>query len=158
MRYGFRVAGLQLVPAARVLTEMVAQARAYPVPKAAAALAGVINLRGTIVPLFDPQAVDQSIQDIRPTQRRAMVFGHEDERAGLVLALDPELLTLVAPPVNPPRPDSPLADFLVRPWVQSDDALQIWWELDHHAAFKYLARHSTPVSDPETTLAVTDLT
>lgn len=158
-RYGFRVAGLQLVPATLVLTEMVAQARVFPVPKSAAALVGVINLRGTIVPLFDPKVLGQTHTDIRPSQRRAMVFGRENERAGLALAADPELLTLVSPSFTPPRPDSPLAEFLVQPWTpQVGDPLDIWWELDHRAAFEFLARHHHSGSHPEATHAVSDLT
>jgi chemotaxis signal transduction protein len=140
LRYGFEVGGLRLVPAAGVLTEMVAEARVFPIPKAAGALSGVLNLRGTIVPLFDLQTLAQVAADIRPSQRRALVFDRDEQRAGFLLDAVPELVALVAAPANTPHPAGALAEFLTRAWSRADQPQQIWWQLDHHKAFNFLAR------------------
>jgi chemotaxis signal transduction protein len=139
LRYGFRIAGLQLVPFERVVTEVVADARVFPVPKSAPSLAGIVNLRGTIVPLLDPDALGTPVTDIRPSQQRALVFDREDMRVGVLIKDDPALVALVEAPANVARPDSPLAAFLLQPWVQEDQPTQIWWEFDHRAAFQFLA-------------------
>lgn len=147
LRYGFRVAGLQLVPAARVLTEMVAEARVFPVPKAASALAGVANLRGTIVPLLDRRELSRGAPHIRPFLHRVLVFDREEQRVGLLLDAAPELLSLVPAPVDTPRPHhATLAAYLVRPWAQVGQPDQVWWEFNHRAAFESLARGAHPVS------------
>lgn len=146
LRYGFRVAGLQLVPAARVLTEMIAEARVFPVPKSASALAGVTNLRGTIVPLLDRRQERRGAPSIRPFVQRALVFDRDDHRIGLLLDAQPELLALVAAPVDTPKPESALGAFLTRPWARVDQPDDIWWEFNHRAAFESLARGAAPVN------------
>lgn len=150
LRYGFKVAGLQLVPAARVLTEMVAEARIFPVPKSASALAGVTNLRGTIVPLLDRRQVRRGAPNVRPFQHRVLVFDREDQRVGMLLDAQPELLTLVPAPADTPRPSgNTLTPYLVRAWAQADQPDQIWWEFNHRDAFESLARGAHPVSMKE---------
>lgn len=144
LRYGFVVGGLHLVPAQRVLTEMIAQARIFPVPRSAPGLAGVTNLRGTIVPLLDRRETRRGAPSIQPFTHRALVFDRDESRVGLLLDTQPELLSLVPAPVDTPRPASPLSAFLTRPWAQLDQngqpLGQIWWEFNHRAAFESLAR------------------
>jgi chemotaxis signal transduction protein len=139
LRYGFRVAGLQLVPAARVLTEMMAEARIFPVPLSSQAMAGVTNLRGTIVPLMDRRMTRRGAPHVRPFVHRALVFDRDDHRIGLLLDAPPALLTLVPAPPDTPLPESALSAFLTRPWAELDQPGQIWWEFNHRAAFESLA-------------------
>jgi chemotaxis signal transduction protein len=146
LRYGFCVAGLHLVPAARVLTEMIAEARVFPVPKSSPALAGVTNLRGTVVPLLDRREVRRGAPSIRPFMQRALVFDHDDHRIGLLLDAQPELLTLMPAPPDTPKPESVLSAFLTRAWIQFDQPDRIWWEFNHRAAFESLARHASHVN------------
>jgi chemotaxis signal transduction protein len=147
LRYGITVSGVQIVPTAGVLTEMVADARVYPVPKTAAAIVGVLNLRGTIVPLFDPLASGQYMSDMRPKQIQVLVFDREEQRVGVVIDSTPTLISLVLATQTPARPQSPLSPFLVRAWAEANQPQQIWWELDHRAAFEYLGLNPTPHTD-----------
>lgn len=151
LRYGFVVGGLHLVPAQRVLTEMIAQARIFPVPRSAPGLAGVTNLRGTIVPLLDRREKRRGAASIRPFTHRALVFDRDETRVGLLLDAPPELLNLMPAADGTPRPASPLSAFLTRPWAQVDQNGQIWWEFNHRAAFESLARGAsqTDVSSAE---------
>lgn len=139
LRYGFKVAGLNLVPAESVLTEVISDARVFPVPKSAATLAGVVNLRGTIVPMLDPTGLGKPVNDIRPSQQRALVFDREESRVGLLINDDPALVPLVSAPEESTKPDSPLSRFLIKPWAQENSPEMIWWEFDHRAAFEFLA-------------------
>lgn len=159
LRYGFEVAGLRLVPAARVLTELVAEARVFPVPKAAPGLAGVINLRGTIVPVLDRRIAPREAGLIRPFTHRALVFDRDDHRVGLLLDGMPQLLALLpldASDISLLPPDTEqgasLKPFLTRPWARVDQPDEVWWEFNHRAAFEALARatrHSA-VASPST--------
>jgi chemotaxis signal transduction protein len=139
-RYGFMVDGLRLIPQANILTEVIANAQIYAVPKSANALVGVLNLRGTIVPLFDPLQFARPASDIRPSHHRAMVFDRDEARAALLLDSDPQLLALTEASLETPRPNALLTHFLLKAWAQADDVNKIWWEFDHHAAFAALAQ------------------
>lgn len=157
LRYGFEVAGMRLVPAAGVLTEMVAEARVFPVPKAAPGLAGVINLRGTVVPLLDRRTQVREAGHIRPFVHRALVFDRDDHRVGLLLDDMPRLLALL--PVDPAlalaesadagagtSPSAGLKAFLTRPWCRVDQQGEIWWEFNHRLAFESLAHGLAPTA------------
>jgi chemotaxis signal transduction protein len=151
LRHGFQVAGLRLVPAARVLTEVIAQADVFAVPKASTALVGVMNLRGTIVPLFDPFLLGKPQSHIAPSKRHALVFDREEQSLGLLLDTDPELMSLVPAVGQHTKPVSVLADYLIRPWMRSDQPQQLWWELNHRAAFEFLARTQPIFAQPALT-------
>ena len=156
LRYGFRLAGLLLVPAARVLTELVADAQVFPVPRGPAGLAGVINLHGTIVPLFDPAQGAGPRADIRPTRRLALVFDRDEQRAGLLVDAAPEPVRLL-PAAETHRPAGPLAASLRRAWLQvaaPGTARTLWWEFDHRAAFALLAA-AQPQHNPDAHTQVT---
>lgn len=142
-RYGFVWEGWRLVVAAGVLTELVADAQVFPVPRAAPALLGMMNLRGSVVPVFDVQRLTQGHStDIRPQLRRVLVFGRDtDSRGALVLTGTPELLTLRPPTVGPLPAQPPagrLSPFLRCAWQASELPESLWWELDHHAVFHFL--------------------
>lgn len=157
LRYGFVVGGLHLVPAQRVLTEMIAQARIFPVPRSAPGLAGVTNLRGTIVPLLDRREQRRGAASIRPFTHRALVFDRDESRVGLLLDAQPELLSLTPAPDGTPWPQSPLSAFLTRPWAQADQNGQIWWEFNHRAAFESLARGASQADVPSAELIGVDM-
>ena len=145
-RYGFELAGLHLVPSHGVLTELVAEATVFRVPRAADTVSGVINLHGTIVPVLDPDPAGAPGADLRPRHRRALVFDREEQRIAVLLKGSPQLLNLVPGAATTPRPHGPLARFLTRAWCQADQPSQHWWEFDHRAAFESLARAAHPLS------------
>jgi len=158
VRYGFELAGLRLVPAQGVLTELVAQAKIFRVPRSAGALAGVINLHGTIVPVVDPEKAAQASADLRPGLHRTLVFDREEQRVGVLLKNLPTLLSLVPQSFAPARPRGPLARFLTRAWLQADQADQVWWEIDHRAAFEWLADGADSLPSPPVVSAGASMT
>jgi chemotaxis signal transduction protein len=138
-RYGFMVDGLRLVPQENMLTEVLADIDVSPVPLSANALIGVLNLRGTIVPLFDAAKFAKPARTIRPTHCQAMVFDSDEARIGLLLNSAPQLVVLSPMPADTVRPNALLTNFLLQPWAQANDPSKIWWEFDHRAAFAALA-------------------
>lgn len=154
LRHGFQVAGLCLVPAARVLTEVIAQAEVFAVPKSSTALMGVMNLRGTIVPLFDPKLLGKPQSHLIPSKRHALVFDREEQSMGLLLDSDPELMSLIPAVGQHSKPVSVLADYLGRPWSRPDQPQQLWWELNHRAAFEFLSRTHIAFTQPASTTTI----
>ncbi len=152
LRYGFVFGGLRLVPASRVLTELVADAAIFAVPGAPPALAGVINLHGTIVPVFDAERLDSPRADLRPQRHDALVFDRDEQRVGLLLGAQPQLLTLQPAEGAVEMPAGLLATSLRRAWREPPTAGgdgAVWWEFDHHAAFALLARGAATASENE---------
>jgi chemotaxis signal transduction protein len=144
-RYGFEVGGLRLVAPANALTEAVAKATIYPIPKSAQALVGVINHRGTAVPIFDIAPALSKRPDLRLLTRDVLVFGQGEHSVGMLMSLAPELLELRHLPQAIPKPSSHLVSFLSSPMgtVQVTDT--VWWNFDYQGAFKFLALSQAPV-------------
>ena len=140
-RFGFELLGVKLVPGAGVLTELVADAQVFPIPKTTASLVGLTSLRGTLIPLFDPKLIGSTSPDIRPQQRLILVFGRNDDRAGVMVNAAPASVSLLPDESSVDPPESPLAPFLSRPWVQANESQTVWWEFDHPAAFAFFAQH-----------------
>jgi chemotaxis signal transduction protein len=139
-RYGFEVNGLHLAAPAKVITEAVAKAVIYPVPKSALALVGVINHRGTTVPIFDPARSHAPRSGLRPMERDVLVFGQGEHSVGMLMSSAPELLELHALSHTTPKPVSHLSPYLSNPMVSAQNSAAVWWDFDYHSAFSSLAQ------------------
>jgi chemotaxis signal transduction protein len=138
-RYGFEISGLFLAAPAKVITEAVAKATIYPVPKSALTMVGVINHRGTTVPIFDPAPDCDPRTGLRPMQRDVLVFGQGEHSVGMLMGRAPELLDLHALAHTTPKPSSHLSPYLSNPMVSKQNTATVWWDFDYHSAFKSLA-------------------
>jgi chemotaxis signal transduction protein len=138
-RYGFAINGLYLAAPAKIITEAVAKATIYPVPKSALALVGVINHRGTTVPIFDPSPTPAPRTGLRPMERDVLVFGQGEHSVGMLMGRAPELLELYALEHPTPKPSSHLSPYLSNPMVSMQNTATVWWDFDYHSAFKSLA-------------------
>lgn len=149
-RYGFECAGLLLVPPAGMLTELVAQAPVFPVPRSVSALVGVLNLHGHIVPVLDPDRIGHARLNLQPAPQRVLVFGRGDQRIGVRLKGMPQLLQLSPGPTIALRPQGVLTRFLTHAWTPLDRPHQVWWEFDPLAALAHLAQTAPASSTPRT--------
>ncbi|MGB4115560.1 MAG: chemotaxis protein CheW [Polaromonas sp.] len=138
-RYGFEVSGLYLTAPAVVVTEAVAKATIYPVPKSAHALVGVINHRGITVPIFDLLPALGARTGLRPIERDILVFGQGEDSVGMLMNHSPVLMVLHALADILPKPGSPLDAYLSNPMVAAQSAATVWWDFDYQSAFKMLA-------------------
>jgi chemotaxis signal transduction protein len=138
-RYGFEVDGLHLAAPAKVITEAVAKATIYPIPKSAPAMVGVINHRGTTVPIFDPAPMPALRTQLRPMERDVLVFGQGEHSVGMLMGSAPELLDLHALAHTTPKPSSHLSPYLSSPMVSAQDSGTVWWDFDYRSAIKSLA-------------------
>jgi hypothetical protein len=128
MRYGFRVGACGFLIGAGVVSEVVLQPTLYPLPMAPQSLAGLLNLRGNIVPVFDlrrhlnPHAAGADIS-------RVLVLDPGPAAAGFAIDGLPQPVPHDAPWVDGGAPE-PFAAFLSngRHFGGCD-----WWEFDHCA-------------------------
>jgi chemotaxis signal transduction protein len=155
-RYGFVVGELHLTAAAGVMTELLAQATVFPIPKSAPAMVGVINHRGSTVPVFDPGHHTSARAGVQPALRNVLIFGEGEHRAGMVLNTTPDLLELYPAEVGQTRPDTHLSAYLDQPWVTGLSGRTIWWEFNYRAAFLALAQGAASVNQ-QTKQATTHL-
>lgn len=155
-RYGFVVGELHLTAGAGVMTELLSQATVFPIPKSAQALVGVINHRGSTVPVFNPSQSTSARAGVRPALCNVLIFGEGQHRAGMVLNTTPNLLELYPAEVGQAKPDTHLSAYLNQPWVTDLNDRTIWWEFDYRAAFLALAQGAARVNQ-QTKQATTHL-
>ena len=143
-RFGFEVLGVKLVPSAGVLTELIAAAQVYPIPRTTASLVGLTSLRGTLVPVFDPARASGTATSIRPQQHLVLVFDRDDDRAGVLVNTAPVSVSLMPDEADDAIPDSPLAPFIKRPRAQLNSPKSVWWEFNHRSAFAFFSQYPLP--------------
>jgi chemotaxis signal transduction protein len=139
-RYGFSVDRLRLTTPAKVMAEVVALATIFPLPKSAKALVGVINHRGSTVPVFDLSEAPPARAGLRRFGHDVLVLDRSERSVGIVLNASPELLELRPASRALEAPDSHLAPYLTSSWVSSADANAVWWDFDYESAISALAR------------------
>jgi chemotaxis signal transduction protein len=133
-RYGFVLDGLHLTAAAGVMTELIAKAVVFPIPKSAPALVGVMNHRGSTVPVFDAGSRPAQRQGIRPKLHNVLVFGEGEHRAGMVFDGTPSLIELM-PSGERTKPGTHLSAYLLQPWQSALADQGTWWDFDYQNAF-----------------------
>ncbi len=135
LRYGYRLGGLALLVDAGLKSEVMEAARLCPVPRTPPALAGLVNVRGNIVPVFDlEQALGLPPPDQAP--EHVLVLGEGEAAAGVRIARLPESVRLAGAVEAAPPPA--LAGHVQGAWHDVHGTL--WWALDHRACFRQLQR------------------
>ncbi len=82
LRRGFRIGGLGLFTEPLLLLEMLESPPIFPLPNAPATCLGLINLRSTLVPVFD---IRELVGNSGGRARWILILGRGDEAAGLVI-------------------------------------------------------------------------
>jgi twitching motility protein PilI len=135
LRYGFRVGPLRLMAGSDVLSELLREVQVYALPGAPQWVAGLLNLRGNLVPVFD--------------LHRLFGFGHVKEKGRDLLALDrgpatvcvyvddlPERVAMDHQVRNLPPLPARLKDHVTGAFSGNGT---IWIEFAHAAFFRSLA-------------------
>ncbi len=92
VRYGFRIGHLSLLVPEGVMTEVLDKPVVYPLPRGPRWLAGMINQRGNVIPLFDLFELSGSTET-PPRVRRVLLIGHSVHAVAMYIDELPQALT-----------------------------------------------------------------
>ena len=134
-RYGFRIGGLALLVPEGIETDVLDNPRVFPLPRAPHWLAGILNQRGNVVPVFDILKLLEL--QARPSKaRQILLMGHAAQAVAVYIDSLPQPLTTTDRIENPA--DLPA---ILRPFAEpafSDQGTD-WFEFNHTEFFQYLS-------------------
>jgi len=134
VRYGFRIDNLGFLIDKDTVSEIVEQAIVYPVPHAPPWLAGLINLRGNLVPVFDLKLC-LGLKKTSEIKQYLLVLDKGDDAVCLLIDNLPLLVSEDRKIVHmPPLP--PSLQGCVSKTYSHDKIL--WIEFDHRHFFQSL--------------------
>lgn len=134
-RYGFRIGDLGFLIGQDTVSEVVERSTVYVVPQTPRWLAGLINLRGNLVPVFDlPLCLGLEASNV--DKRYLLVLDTGDDAVGLFVENMPQLAkTEHSLAQSPPLPTA------LRAYVAAvyREGKILWLEFDHRGFFASLA-------------------
>jgi chemotaxis signal transduction protein len=134
-RYGFRVGQLGLLVPEGMLCEVIQRPAVYPLPRTPGWLPGLMNLRGSLVPVFDLHLYLG--REGGAAQPVLLVLGAGSQAAGIYADAIPERVSPGrAAAQAPPMPER-LRRFVVRSHVREAD---IWLEVELGELFAAMGR------------------
>lgn len=140
-RYGFQVGYLNLLIGAGIRSELVKKSSIYPLPNTADWFQGLINLRGSLVPVFDIYQILDIEQDKR-LQSHLLILDVDQQAVAVSIRQLPTILQDIRPlPAMPTVPDILIES--VGNAYSGDHTT--WLEFDHNIFFSQLAQNMTMV-------------
>lgn len=150
IRYGFRIAGQNLLFEKTVPCEAIQNSLIYPVPNTPVWLSGLINLRGNLIPVIDLSSLISAQNGDRPeTGRKTLLIIDRNEDIigtfidGLPVALQIDEDTVETVDNFDDAPE--LFRDRIRTAYRVDES--IWYEVDHKSLFRQL---TTEISGSDT--------
>lgn len=135
-RYGFRIGDLGLLLGARTLCEVAAVPAAARIPGTPNWLLGVMNLRGTLVPVFDLHALFELPAAERSNSAAGLVIDRGEHAVAIVIDdLPRPLRGLNALAEQPPLPAG-IKPFVTAAWIHEHE---VWLDFNHRQFFASLA-------------------
>jgi twitching motility protein PilI len=137
VRYGVRLGDIGLLIGRDTLSEVIAQAAIYPIPNTPPWLAGLMNLRGNLVPVFDLHLLLGLEPPADRPRRFLLVLGRGDGAVGMYVdGLPQAVATGEGLGQLPPLPE------VLREHVQTGyvDQGALWLEFPHEALFSTLGQ------------------
>jgi twitching motility protein PilI len=140
LRFGVRVGDIGLLVPAGMHSELVEDPKIYPLPTAPHWFLGLINLRGTLVPVFDLKALFQ--MNNRTAQKTSLLVLNTDEQAvGFLIDGLPETLHATQKLTQIPILPTVLREHAQAVYVQDGG---IWVEFEFDGFFCALSGLSVP--------------
>jgi twitching motility protein PilI len=135
-RRGFFIGGVGLLVEPRLLMEVLERPRVFPLPSAPASCRGVLNLRGTLVPVFD---IRPRLGGSEALPRWVLVMGRALEAAGFYIDALP---VQVAANEETRLERLPKAPPFLQPVIAAAYYVnqQVFFELDHRALLRSLGQ------------------
>jgi chemotaxis signal transduction protein len=136
-RYGFRVGSLGLLIPPRVNSEALKYVKPARLPRTAAGLLGIINLRGTLVPVFELLEMFGLTDRDRNAQRSILVLGKGADAVGVLIDGFPVALQKLSLLRTLPQLPAALERHVSAGYATGDS---VWLDFDHGSFFASWAR------------------
>lgn len=141
VRYGFRISSLGLLIKPGTGSEVVEARAIAAMPNAPRWLAGVMNLRGNPVPVFDLCAALELARNDEAQKSMVLVLDKGDQAAGLLIDGMPRVVPPGKPIEQPTALPARLAPFAPQAMATSD---AVWLEFDHVGFLTSLVTTQSP--------------
>lgn len=138
VRYGVHIGTIGLLIGASVACEVVACPSATRLPRTPFWFAGVMSLRGSLLPIFDLGALLALAPAKPPSPRAGLILDRGDYAACLLIDGLPTALTPLEPVTVTGPMSAPLQAHVTAAYRSGDE---LWFELDHRGLFTELAGH-----------------
>lgn len=132
--FGVSAAGVGLLLPRGLALEYLPFATVFPLPRAAARVRGLVQVRGQPMVVLDPGAAG-------PSRRQSLlVIGEAPDAAALLVDSPPEPVAVGAEVPGAERPDVPFADALEAACADDRRPGAVWWRVDVRRLFETLSR------------------
>ena len=135
LRYGFSIGNLNFIYDSRIACELVKAVSIYSVPNTPTWMLGLINLRGSLVPVFNLERYFD-FKEQADQHKLLLVLGKGEKAVAFQLKKYPELLTNLTPLDSLPKLIPKIESYILAAY-QSEE---IWLELDKDKFFSTLGR------------------
>ncbi len=132
LRYGFQIGQLHFIYNAQLAAELVKSSMIYPIPNTPEWMLGLINLRGSLVPVFELNCYFNLPTDHR-SQSLILVLGKGEKVVGISLTDYPQLLSELTILETLPALDAKIHPYITAVYQSPDRTL--WLELDKEKFF-----------------------
>jgi twitching motility protein PilI len=136
VRYGFKIGNLGLLINQDTVSEVLEQTPVYPLPNTPIWLAGLVNLRGNLVPVFDVRQLLELGDADSGVKRRLLILDQAERAVGLLIDNLPQVATFGLPLNRLPPLPATLRPHVSKAYTQED---MVWLEFNHQSFFQSLA-------------------
>jgi twitching motility protein PilI len=133
LRFGVRVVDIGLLIPSGMLSEVVEDAKIYPLPTAPHWFQGLINLRGTLVPIFNLKVLFQIDKPDTEDGTNLLVLNSDDQAAGFLIDGLPMALNVTQSLTQIPLLPAVLREHAHVVYVQDG---RVWVEFDFDGLFR----------------------
>ena len=135
-RYAFKVGGLGLIADINAGSEVITEFNLCAIPNTPAWFAGVINLRGNLIPVFDLSLLFDN-ENKHSKNKYIIIIGKQEQAAGILIEKLPVVLR--SADTLPELPDIPeiLKDHVHTAYKQAD---VVWLEFAHEPFFDEIGK------------------
>lgn len=132
VRFGARIGDIGMLVPQGMLSELVEDAKIYPLPTTPHWFRGLINLRGSLVPIFDLKALfDMQDQKVKTT--KLLVLNSGEEAVGILIDDLPVTLEAIRRLEQLPKLPSVLREYSQEVYVRDEE---VWVEFDFDGFFQ----------------------
>ena len=113
----------------------------HPLPTSSTRVVGLLQLRGEVIPVFDPTDAG-NLSEGRTSTHNVLVLLVDNKLLGIVVKYEPKPVEL-GQPCEVHRPKCVFEQALFDPTLASDDSAMVWWRLDAAQFFEQLSKEKS---------------